>query len=147
MVYELTRCQEWLYQRLATQPVLGALFGTRIYASPAPQETPKDAFGKILPYVLIDHRAGTDQTAGQGVRIGSQEIFAIEVVTETQSTMSIEGAYDAIDSALQGLSGDHRGMIIDLVARDQNYTDWGVESGSTRRHVGALWRLYVRPQP
>jgi hypothetical protein len=146
-MFELTRCQEYLYLRLTSDPVVQSLFSSRIYASPAPQETPKDASGKIVPYLLIDHRSGIDATAGQGVRIGSQEVFAVEVVTETQSTMSLEGAYDAIDRALQGLSGTHRGMVIDLVQRDANYTDWGVESGSTRRHVGALWRLFVRPEP
>jgi hypothetical protein len=136
-MFELARAQQWLYQELRDSTTLAQAVGQRIYESPAPQET-------ALPYILIDHRAGTDSSSSTGVRIGTQLIFAIEVVTETQSTLALEPIYDAIDEVLQARNAVHRGMIIDRVVRDTTYTDWGVESGRTRKHIGALWRLYIR---
>ena len=136
-MFELARAQQWLYQRLRGDATIASLLGGRIYESPAPQETG-------FPYIIIDHRAGTDRSSSTGVRIGTQLVFAIEVVTETQSNLALEPIYDAIDLALQGRSAVHRGMVIDRVVRDTSYSDWGIESGRTRKHIGALWRLYIR---
>lgn len=138
MVYELTRAQQWLYQRLRAQGALTALVADRIYEAPAPQ-------GATLPYVIIDHRAGVD-TNTNTARVGTQLVFAIEIVTETQANLALEPMYDAIDLALESVvGGTYRGIIIDRVHRDGNYADWGVESGKTRKHIGALWRLFIRP--
>lgn len=142
-MFELTRAQEWLYQRLLAAPALNFFVGDRIFEEPAPQDLPKDEFGSVLPYILIDHRAGTDITV-QKLRVGSQLLFAVEVVSESASNLAVEPIYDAIDTALQGKSGTNRGLIIDQCQRDSNYSDWGVESGKPRKHVGALWRLFLR---
>lgn len=138
-MYELTRAQQWIYQQLRAAPGVTSIVGQRVFESPAPQDAD-------LPYVLIDHRAAVDVNVGNGNRLGTQMIVAIDVVTETQSNLALEPIYDAIDDALQSKSGDLRGLIIDVAQRDSSYAEWGVESGSTRRHVGALWHLFVRPE-
>lgn len=145
-MYELTRAQQWIFHKLKAAGGLTAFVEDRIYESPAPQSPAVDDDGSIRPYVLIDHRAGTDVTASNGARMGSQLVFAIEIVTETQSNLSLEPLYDAIDDALQGKKDVYRGLVIDMTQRDSNYAEWGVEAGSTRRHVGGLWRLSVRQQ-
>jgi hypothetical protein len=145
-MYELTRAQQWLFQQLKGAAGLTAFVEDRIYEAPAPQDMPVDELGKVKTYVLLDHRAGTDVTAGNGTRMGSQIVFAVEIVTEISSNRALEPLYDAIDDALQGQKDTYRGLIIDMTQRDTNYTEWGVESGSTRRHLGGLWRLFVRAQ-
>lgn len=137
-MYELTRGQQWLYERLRANPVITSILGTRVYMEPADQ-------GAQLPYLLIAHRAGTDTTVGQ-VRVGTQLVFAIEIVFEDSTYRTLEPIYDTIDSTLQGATGTHRGVIIDQAQRDQNYVSWGAEAGKTRQHIGALWRLFVRPE-
>jgi len=141
VVYEVTRVQQWIFQRLHTTPTLAARVAERIYEAPAPQ-------GATTPYVIVDHRAGTDTSSGR-VRISTQMLFAIEVVTQDDGLLSLEPIYDAIDDALQGYTSEgqaYRGIIIDRVWRESNYADWGLESGQTRKHIGALWRLFIRPQ-
>jgi hypothetical protein len=137
-MFDLTRAQQWIYQELRSSTALAQVVEARIYESPAPQVV-------TFPYDIIYHRAGTDESSGTGVRISTQLVFAIEVVTQTQSNLALEPAYDAIDDALQGRNDTFRGLIIDRCVRDTTYSDWGVESGTTRKHVGALWRLYCRP--
>lgn len=138
-MYELTRAQQWVYGKIRATAGVTSIVGQRVYESPAPQNAP-------LPYVLIDHRAAVDVNVGKGTRLGTQMVMAIEIVTEEQTNLELEPIYDAIDAALQSQSGDLRGLIIDVAQRDSSYAEWGVESGTVRRHVGALWHLFVRPQ-
>lgn len=139
MTYELTRAQQWLFLKLRASVGLTSVVADRIYEAPAPQ-------GATLPYVLIDHRAGVDTSAG-AVRVGTQMIFAIDVVIESGSNLALEPVYDAIDAALQGVTDiSYRGILIDRIWRESNYANWGMEAGSVRRHIGALWRLFIRPQ-
>lgn len=141
MVYELTRAQQFLYERLRSSVALAAAVEDRIYEPPAPQ-------GALAPYIIIDHRAGTDVSTGR-VRVGTQMLWAIEIVIESGSNLALEPIYDAIDDTLQGYTSEgqpFRGIVIDRIWREQNYADWGLESGQTRKHVGAIWRMFIRPQ-
>lgn len=135
---EVQAAQEWLYTTLSGDAQLTAVVGDRIYPRRAPQNT-------AYPYVFFQLQSGLDTNAANAVRIWTDCLFSVFVVTKGSSSEPIEPALKRIDALLHKASPttNDRGEIFDCV-RENALELNPVVNGIEYLQIGGVYRIHVQ---
>jgi hypothetical protein len=141
MAHELRGVDSFIRDRLAADTTLWTLIGGRFYTRPAPG-------GTAAPYVIATFLSSVDRNALRAVRLYSQALYLVRVVTTDPNTTTADTIADRIDTALVQQLGTvaAQSIYIGIVQREEAIRYEEVSpSGVVHQHTGARYRFWVEP--
>jgi hypothetical protein len=137
-VAETARTRSWLYQTICTDVTLLALtptIGTRLYLGSGP-------VAAAFPFGVMQMLAGgNDLNAIGAVRIWSDMLWLVKVVTKGTSSGAIEPIVNRIDALLHAASGTVTNGVIHTCIRERPFELPTVEDGVAYIQIGAEYRI------
>jgi hypothetical protein len=137
MGQETLKISQWLYQTLASDPVLQSYVGDRIVEGLADTSVQ-------TPFILFAFNESSDKRVVGGERIWTYAVYMIKAIGEGGSFAPLQPIVDRIDAVLDRARGSVPGAQILYCERDRpfQYVTW--ELGSQWRHIGAYWYIYIQ---
>lgn len=104
---------------------------------------PEDAFPEDL-YCLYQRMAGTDERAGGGIRLGSEDLFLFQIVGPASKSSDIATAAGLMDGLVEGASGTTASGIIYYFQRQGDFDLDEVINANLVWHLGGYYRTFVQ---
>jgi len=141
-INEIPRVEQWLKTVLTADGTLNTAVSGRIYEGHVPQ-------GVAFPAVVFSiSTAGPDLRSQSGqFRVWAKFNAMIKVISETNSTLSLQTTADRFDAILESAIGGVTGLHIDYCFRKHAFKmkDTSV-ANKTYTHLGGIFELACRIQ-
>lgn len=134
---ETVAAEKWLYSVLAADATLTGAVSTRIYAYTAPESA-------TFPLVLFGQQSATDLMGVGPYRIWANMLYVVRGVGETASMAGVQTIANRIDTVLHAASGSNVDGIVYACVRVQPFALSETISGRQFRHLGGIYRLFVK---
>lgn len=144
-VDEVEQAKAWIYSALSANVDITAAVGTRIYADYVP-EPPAN---RVYPYLLYEFIAGPDIDGLGTVRLLTEPLFQVRLVTDGRPTTATRKASkrisDVLGVAVHQLSGD----FYFSARREQPISrpETDTATGKKYHNLGGLFRLWIGRTP
>src|ERR1044072_8907824 len=137
---ETARARAWFATRMRGAPTMLSLLpqiADRIFNRPAPAGTP-------FPYVRMDVASpGTDLIVVGGARVGASPLLRVYVVTDKESTGSIEPIANRIDALFHAASGTVTNGVIWSSVRERGFDLPDTSTVPNISRLGGEYRVLV----
>lgn len=138
MADELTRVDQWIYERLTGDSALTAIVGTKVFVDNAPQ-------GTAFPFVVFSLEYAADVVSHNHTRIMVESLWRIRVNKASESyDNEMQAVADRIDVLFDRTSGTAGGAAIFSSVRDEPYKRPLIDEGKQYRALGGLYRVLTQ---
>jgi hypothetical protein len=138
---EIGRAKKWIKSKLAADGETAGIVETRIYTNESPKATK-------YPYIFFNLQGGFDTRGAGTVRIQSNPVFQIKVITDGHPDDNDRTVADRIDELFQNAVTEISDGFVFSSRREQpiDYPDPKPDSSGFFTHLGGLYRLLIYPE-
>ena len=138
---EIQQAKKWLYDSLHGDSDIAAAVATRIYDSYVP-EPPAN---RTYSYILFNFMGGTDIDGLGTIRLASQPLFQVRLVTNGRPNASDRLVEKRIDDVLQNAVYEPSGDYYFTARREQpiDRAELDDATGKNYHNLGGLYRLFI----
>lgn len=138
MPVETFTADDFLFDRLSTDPVLIPLIPGGVHVDVAPETVEE------YPYIVFNLQAPRDIRGVGPARIMADLLYTIKATTRGNSYLPLREIANRIDEILTAASGSAIGGNVLHVIREESIHFPETVNGVEYRHLGGLFRLYVQ---
>lgn len=132
---EIILVYEWLYTILSANSTITSTVSTRIYDGVAPQ-------GTSFPYIVFNWQGGVDKSAVGSLRVFTNGLFQVKVITNEETYTTISPVADKIDQLLHRAKGVVSSNNIES-SREFPLAIIEKKDGLQYRHMGGIYRIFI----
>lgn len=141
VVTEIQECKNWIYDQLAATSSITAVVSTRIYADHYPGQ-------RVFPYILFNLMAASDVSGLGTVRLLSDALFQIRVVTIGPPNAAAKLVDKRLDELFQAQVHQLSGEFYFSSRREGTVDRPEYDNAQQRYHnLGGLYRVWIGKTP
>jgi hypothetical protein len=135
---ELAAGAKWIYGVLTTDATLQGYIGAtaRVYDTLAPENA-------TMPFVTFQYQGGYDVRTNGPARIWASTVWLVKAIGTGSTFATLQTIAGRVDALLTGKYGSNTAGQVWCV-REQPFQLLEVDAGVQYRHVGGLYRLWIR---